>query len=360
MATIRNLKSGWTVDIRFEGKRQRLKSPEDSPAGARAYLKFLQKKLARGEPIRPLPEVGSQTFAEFVPIWFKNYVIPNNKPSEHRGKRSMLNRNLLPVFGKTPLNKISAYSIEEYKATYLKHGLSPKTINNHLTVLRKCLRTACDWEKLENVPKIKLLRYPPTDQEFLSIEEGVKLANAAKEEPEWYAIILVALRTGMRLGELFGLKWQDIDFDQSVIRISRSIVEGIESSPKTHRERKVPFPESVKVALQAIGPKEGLIFHRSDGRPLSHGIAEYALHRMCDKAGLRHIGWHALRRACASALARVRGNSLEAQRMLGHTSITMTKRYTYTLPSTLHDAVAALDIAANNIESGHQMGTTEE
>lgn len=313
-----------------------------------------------GEPLFPAPQIPMQTFGEFSKQWFTTYVIPNNKPSEQRGKQSILKNNLLPAFGRIPLNKINAYSIEEYKALYLKKGLSSKTINNHLAVLGKCLRSACEWEKIERVPKIKKLRCISSRIHFYKIDEGARLTKAAEDRPEWYAMILLALRTGMRLGELIGLKWQDINLEQSVITICRSIVEGIESSPKTHRERTIAFPESVQMAFRAIGPKEGLVFHRPDGRPLSHGIAEFALKRACKKAGLSYFGWHALRHTCASQLAQVRHNSLEAQRMLGHTSITMTERYTHIVPSVLHDAVAALDTAANSIKSGHQMGTKEK
>jgi integrase len=242
----------------------------------------------------------------------------------------------------------------------VEQGLSHKTINNHLTVLRKCLQTACDWGRLQSVPKVVWLRSIPSRRDFLTIEESTILTTAAASEPEWYAMILLGLRTGMRLGELIGLEWGDVDFQQSVITISRSIVEGIVSSPKTHRERRVAFPFSVGVALKALRPSQGLIFHRPDGRPLSHGISEHALNRTCKRAGLRHIGWHTLRHTCASQLAQLRGNSLEAQRILGHTSIAMTERYTHIVPSTLHDAVAELDAAAALIKFGQPVGNTPQ
>lgn len=358
--TIRQLRKSWWVDFRFNGKRYRRRSPENTPTGAKAYEKVLQQKLARGVPIDPVPEIKSETFAEFAEEWFNTYVMSNNKPTEQRGKQGILKNNLLPVFGELPLNKIGAEDIERYKAS-MRDRVSSKTINNHLTVLRKCLQTACDWGKLKDVPKITWLRCNPPERDFLTIEESVQLVKAAVGEPHWYAFILLALRTGMRLGEMFGLEWQNVDFQQSVITIRRSIVEGNVSSPKTHRERKVAFPKSVGDALKVIGPcSEGLIFHRDDGRPLSHGIAEHALNRMLERAGLRHIGWHALRHSCASQMAQLSGSSLEAQRMLGHTTSAMTEKYTHIVPSALHNVVAELDKAANFIKFGQPVGNSVE
>ena len=280
----------------------------------------------------------------------------NNKPSEQRAKETILRNHLLPAFGATPLDAINGLDIEEYKAAHLADGFSPKTINNQLAILRKCLQTAVDWGNIERFPKIVLLRTIPPERDFLSVEEAARLVDGA-DEPMWRAMILTALRTGMRLGELFGLDWSDVDMERGIIVVRRSIVRGIVSSPKTHKERLVAFPASVAQALRPFQRPSGLVFCRADGQALSHHIAENALHRSCRQAGLRLIGWHTLRHSCASQLAMLRGTVLEAQRLLGHSSIAMTERYTHLLPSLLHDAVATLDRAAATV--GRDLGNRQ-
>src|SRR5439155_26765619 len=94
----------------------------------------------------------------FSTEWFDKYVRTNNRPSEQKAKRLILQTHLLPEFGQMSLDEIRGERIEEYKAEKLAAGLSPKTVNNHLTVLRKCLRTAEAWGLLPKAPEIVWLK----------------------------------------------------------------------------------------------------------------------------------------------------------------------------------------------------------
>lgn len=324
-------------------------SPENSPAGARAYEKVLRSKISRGEPLVTVPEAPSKGFAQFAAEWFDSYVSVNNKPSERATKATILRIHLLPWFGTLALDAITALAIEKYKASRIARGLAAKTVNNHLTVLRKCLQSAVDWNLLDTLPKVTLLHTVPPRRDFLTIEEAVQLVRAA-DDPVWRAMILLALRTGMRFSELSGLEWQDVDLASGVIAVRRSIVVGVVTSPKSHRERMVAIPMSVRDALTAVsGRREGLVFSRTPGYPVLHHGAIKALHKICDRAGLRTIGWHTLRHTCASHLGMLRGTLLEAQRLLGHSSLAMTERYTHLMPNALHEAVAELDQAAASV-----------
>ena len=137
--------------------------------------------------------------------------MPNNKPSEQKTKRYILNASLIPFFGKTPLGKITSHDIERYKAHAVKDGVSRKTINNRLTVLRKCMTTAYDWLELPGTPpKFVWLKCPPHAMDYLSPDEcELLLAHADGVIRE---MLLTALRTGMRQGELKGLQWSSIDW----------------------------------------------------------------------------------------------------------------------------------------------------
>src|SRR6185436_4793545 len=133
---VRIIKGSWWIDIRVNHKRHRIRSPENTKAGAEAYEALLRHKSARGESIGSVADdaLQKQTFGEFAPNWYANYVVSNNKLSEQRAKRYTLVRDLIPYFGKLPLEQITTRHIEHFKAEQLNKGLSRKTVNNQLAV----------------------------------------------------------------------------------------------------------------------------------------------------------------------------------------------------------------------------------
>ena len=344
--TTRRIRNWWWVDFRVEGIRYRKRSPSNTWEAAKNYENLLRSRLAQGKPVIPPPPVKKESFADFSARWFATYVKTNNKPSEQRAKEHMLRLHLVPWFGRMTLQDISARNIEEYKAAKLKTNLAPKSINNQLTVLRKCLRTALFWDELDRVPHMSLLHTRPIERDFLTVEESERLIVAATSEPFWRAIIILALRTGMRYGEMAGLRWTDVDFTNNLLTINQSFVDGVMGSPKNHQARTIPFPDSVKTALLALPRVDGLVFSRPTGEPLCPATAKRALHHICQAANLRLVGWHTLRHSCASQIGMLRGTLLEAQRLLGHSTLAMTERYTHLVPTALREAVRALDEAA--------------
>ena len=133
--------------------------------------------------------------------------------------------HLVPAFGELRLHQIGLAEIEKYKAEKLTAELSKKTINNHLTVLRKLLSTAVEWRLLAVVPPIKWLRAPPGEFDFLTFEEADRLIAGA--EDEWRAMVTVALRTGLRHGELIGLRWVDVDLGAGRLVVRQAVAEGV-------------------------------------------------------------------------------------------------------------------------------------
>jgi len=86
----------------------------------------------------------------------------------------------------------------------LAAGLKPKSLNNHLTMLRKALSVTVDWELLSHVPKVRWLKGPQPEFDFLTFEEAERFLDAA--DPEWRPMFTLALRTGLRIGELRALR----------------------------------------------------------------------------------------------------------------------------------------------------------
>ncbi len=347
----RKIRNSWWVDFRVEFVRYRKKSPENSRVGALAYEAMLRAKIARdGGLIKPS---APPLFSEFVVNWMEAYVAANNKLSERRMKASILNHHLLPFFGKSQLDHIKAEDIERYKARKLDEGLAPKTINNHLTVLSRCLRSAVDWERMTHMPKIKLMKAYSRRIDFLTEDETTKLLTASAP-PFVHRMLFTALRTGLRLGELLALSWSDIDFEGNVLIVRRSWVRYEMTTPKSHRIRYVPLAGDLRRLLEAERQKKGFVFPGVDDKPGSTDGAARELTRLCARAGVRKIGWHILRHTFASHLA-MKGVSLRViQQLLGHSTIAMTERYAHLTSASLHDAVRVLEPVPQNF--GHPVG----
>ncbi len=132
-----------------------------------------------------------------------------------------------------------------------------------------------------------------------------RLINAA--EPEWRALLLVALETGLRQGELIGLQWSDLDLAQARLNVRRTIWRGVTDLPKGGRERTVDLPASAVDALKAHRHLRGrFVFCQEDGQPLTEGKMKQPLRRALNRAGISReegrIGWHDLRHTYASHL----------------------------------------------------------
>jgi integrase len=343
---VRLLKQSWWVDCTANGTRYRKRSPENSRAGAAAYEATLRQRLARGEPIDRSTHVAEQQqgFEGFAKQWFEEYVIPNNKYSEQRTKKYLLNAFLVPFFGKMQLARITAHDIERYKAHEIKNGVTNKTLKNRLTVLSKCLTTAYEWLELgTRPPKIKWPKCPPTPTDYLSPEECELVLSHA--DSVVYEMILTALRTGMRQGELKGLQWSSIDWqNQSLaVRHSRCDYRKVLGSPKSNRERHIPLDTDVYEMLFNRKKSTGYVFEDADREPFDNKRLNRRLAAICKKARLRKITWHILRHTFASHLA-MRGVPLTTvQTLLGHSNITTTMRYAHVAPSTLRTAIDMLN-----------------
>lgn len=342
---VRKRHNKWWVDFSFSGTRYRRVSPENSKKGAEAYEAVLKQRLARGEPVDGEEKKKPVGFKEFAADWFRTYVKNNNKFSEVQNKEMTLRVHLLPFFGKQPLEKIKSLDIERYKAEKLDEGLSPKSINNHLTILRKSLQCAMEWEMIKNLPHVKKLKVPPQKFDFLTIGECHRLIDSA--DGIWRKMIIVALGTGLRFGELTALTWDDVDLARSSLTVRQAFTRGRLSSPKSNKIRMVPISESVKTAIGDILPKRGFVFHDIHGRPLNKHTSLRKLHGFCRKAGLREIGWHCLRHTFASHLTQAGANLVAVQNLLGHSEIRTTMRYAHITGDLLQEAIGVLETERN-------------
>jgi integrase len=297
------------------------------------------------------------TFDAFADEFMATYAKTNNRFSEQMAKLGILKHHLRPAFGKLKLDAITVREIEQLKAKVLAAELSRKRANNILAVLSKILHYARDIGILEAVPTVKLLKLPPAKFDFLTFDELEGLLDGAAMEPAFRAAILVGAEAGLRMGEIIGLEWDDVDFRNRTLTVMRSEWQGHVGPPKGGRARTIPLTERLAEALKGErhlrGPR---IFCLEGGEHWHRHNMRKGLARACKRAKLRAIGWHVLRHTFCSHLA-MRGAVPKAiQELAGHTTLAVTLRYMHLAPSALRDAIQLLDRPAwqNCAKTGEQ------
>lgn len=316
------------------------------------------------------------TLKEFAPTYLA-VASATNKASSVNAKEMLLRVHILPRLGELRLDQVTYAVIEDFKLALMatplgnvsrkkngappvpsKRTLSKKSINNALTVLRRMLSIARKRGLIASVPEIDWYRVPEGEFDFFTFEEAARLIAAAPEE--WRAMITVALRTGLRLGELMALRWQDVDLTAGKLTVRQNVVRGIIGTPKSGKAREVPLSDEALTTLKRHRHLRGpLVFCDLSGRMLRVPTTRYGMERACRIAGLRQAGWHMLRHTFASHLA-MRGVPVKViQELLGHATIQMTMRYAHLSPDVSRDAVKLLD-APTSTWRGSRMAAEAE
>ncbi|MEM9493477.1 MAG: site-specific integrase, partial [Myxococcota bacterium] len=326
-------------------------------------------------PELPTPQAREvPTFREFVEGRFMEYTAERNKHSEVLSKKSTLNCHLLPFFGEMRLDEIRPLQIEDYKREKLKNGrvfkgktvkkgkakkpgLSKKTIDNHLIILRRVLNLAREWGMIESVPKHELYRPKEQKFDFCDFGEADQLIVGARSLParfsrdrfavgegDWGRMIVVGLKTGMRIGELLALRWPHVLARWNKLRVVEATTRKVTDSTKSGKDRDIPLSRLALEALRAQRHLRGpYVFCDLDGAQLTREQCVKPLEQACQQAGLRRLTWHVLRHTFASHLV-MRGVPLKVvQELLGHASIETTMKYAHLAPSACQAAVQVLD-----------------
>jgi integrase len=342
---------GWEYHIRqvlptgrlFE---ERKKSPLTGKAATQRYAEERANQAVL-QSVVPEPIV-KQDRPLFSAFWehFLSYSLTNNRPSTVYGKKWMAKLHLLPHFGSMKLDRIGPAEIEAFKARKLAEGQSKKSINNMLAALRKMLNLAVEWEVLVKAPKVKGFKQKNNfiaEDMFLTFDETDRVLRAAA--PEWTVYLTIGVKTGLRVGELLALKWEDLDLVAGRLVVRRTLWCAQEGPPKGGRNREVPLSPEALAALKAYRHLRGpYVFCGEAGKRLTHSMVKKVVPSACRRAGLaKRITNHGMRHTFASHLV-MRGVPLKAvQELLGHESIEMTLRYSHLTPDVKRDAVRLLD-----------------
>jgi integrase len=261
-----------------------------------------------------------------------------------RDDESIVRIHLRPTFGKLKLKQIQSDLVEEYKAG--KTHLHPNTIHHHLTLLIAMLRYAFDSKWLRALPKIKKPKIVLIDKNFryLKTEDEIsRFLHAAQSiEKRVFVLYATAIYTGLREGELAALTWDDINFENRQITISKSFA----GPTKNNETRHVPIFDVVLPILREwrLQQPSKYVFPSATGIMLcpSARIFKDTFHRTVIKAGFSkiqlqgkvrwYVNFHGLRHTFASLWMKRGGDIFKLQKLLGHKDITMTQRYAHLAP----------------------------
>jgi integrase len=341
--------------------------------GATAAAVQQELLKARSDRSQGLPvTVEHQTVAQYLDHWLEHTLKAKAKPRSYESFSTIARLHIKPSIGRIQLHKLAPQHIQKLLDEKSKNGLSPQTVTNIRTVLRSALSQAVKWSlvsrnsaALVNAPRISRKRIEP-----LNPEHARKLLEVAKGS-RYEAIYIVALTLGLRRGEVLGMRWSDVDFDERALRVSQSIqrlstgVQGQKSElrateTKTDGSRRtIALPNSVVRALRVHRARQaqdrlaagtswedhGLVFTNRIGRPIEPILIHRAYKALLKEAGLpTTLRFHDLRHSAASLLLSQGVHPRAIMELLGHSSITVTMNvYGHVMPAMMRDAADKMD-----------------
>jgi integrase len=304
------------------------------------------------------PTPPDKTFGDLCDYWLENRA--PQKRSQHHDV-SIIRAHLRPAFGVLRLLDLGIQHADRFMVER-KH-LNSKTVANIVTLLITMLNAAVDLGWLHKVPRIRKPKVRTFDKDFSYLrtdEEIARFLRAARDEGDGVDMLYAtAVFTGMRAGELAGLRWDDVDFSRRLITVQRSY-----SGPtKAGDVRYVPILDALLANLrdwrlrcpgQIVFPSETGTMQAPSGR-----IFQEVFHRVLDAAGFpkaerrgklrRYIVFHDLRHSFASHWVMNGGDIFKLQKILGHKSVQMTMRYAHLAPNAFAADYGRLDPVAISV-----------
>jgi integrase len=324
----------WYIDYRVNYRRKREKI---GPSKALAETVFKKRKveIAEGKflDIKKEHKVKLEDFAdEYLELHCKT----NNKSWRKSDYPAL--KHLKKHFAGKYMHEITPKDIEQYKAERIKE-VSRATVNRALNVLSSLYNRAIEWGKAVDNPmaKVRLFKVPEKRIRYLEKEQINRLLTCCCEHLK--PIVVVALHTGMRKGEILGLKWRDIDIQTGIIHLFDT---------KNGEKREVPMNDMVRRTIIRVlkNPESQYVFCNKNGKPYTD--VRKSFYTALKKSDIVNFRFHDLRHTFASQLV-MSGIDLNTVReLLGHKSIEMTLRYSHLSPDHKKRAV---DILHKNMDT---------
>ncbi len=335
----------WIAYASLDGKVVRESSKSERFKDAETLLIKRRQSVREGK-MPEIKRIGNHSFNDLV----KDYLKFAERQRAFKQKELVINQ-LKERFGQLPLRRFDTRLIETYQnQKRLQTGNKPATINRHVATIKHMFTKAVEWDMVEEdtlkrIRRAKLLEENNRRLRYLSTEECQTLIDACdKHLKHLKPIVVMALNTGMRKGEILNLKWDDVDMKHGFILLSHT---------KNGERREIPINPTLKAHLEEL-------FKGTVKRPRKINVPfvfyDYTTEKpyknvhnsfvsACKKANIRDFRFHDLRHTFSSQLVMAGIDITTVKELLGHKTLTMTLRYAHLAPSHKVKAVDILDQA---------------
>jgi integrase len=309
------------------------------------------------------------TLGAWLDRWLEDSVRGNVGAGSLRQYSIHIHHHIQPSLGRVKLSRLNPSHIQALYAQKLRDGLAPATVRLTHAVLHRALDQAVKFNLIAqnptarvDLPKIKQDEITPLDP-----EQARLFLDAASEARERYeALFTVALTVGLRIGEVLGLRWSDIDLEAGTLRVSYQLQRYpgkglVLTEPKYGSRRTIALPQRALESLRIHRKRQaeerlraganwrdmGLVFASEIGTPLdARNVTHKHFKPLLKRAGLPNIRFHDLRHSCATILLSRGVHPTYVQNLLGHKSVKLTlDRYSHWMPSMGEQTAAAMEAA---------------
>lgn len=299
---------------------------------------LIQRKNSITEGVQPeIKKIANHTFSELAGEYIQ-WMDGRHKSAKSKGYRI---NAMLSHFGNLPLRRFNTLVVEQYQTGLINQELKPASVNKNISILKAMFKKAVHWNMVEEhtlklIGRVKLLPVNNRRLRFLSHEECQALINTCK--PHLKPIVITALNTGMRRGEILGLKWEQVDLRHGFILLDIT---------KNGERREIPINQTLRETLKGVTRRvdSPYVFIDRDGKQFQE--IKRSFKTALKKAGITDFRFHDLRHTFASHLVMAGVDITTIKELLGHKTLTMTLRYAHLAPSHKVKAVDILDNTLN-------------
>ena len=325
-------KESWYIYYRANGER--IRQVVKNAQSRTDALKVLQVNVAdafRGEHGFKKQEKRIK-FKEYAEEYIENYAKVNKR--SWKTDEYMLKR-VKEFFNEKCLHEIDSLLIDQFRASILKEGITKSTANRYMALLKSMFNLSIEWGYLKTNPvKVKFFSEKDNLKErILSREEEQSLLEACSTHLK--PIVLTALHTGMRKGEILNLKWSQVDFTNMVIKVENT---------KSGKPRFIPINGYLLEELMRLKKQSGksnyVFLYPDSGKPLKD--VKRSFPGAVRRSGIRELRFHDLRHTFASRLVAKGVDLITIKELLGHHSVRITERYTHSYSEQKKRAVERL------------------
>jgi integrase len=304
----------------------------------RQAQRLLSERLADINQGRHKPELMIR-FERFVLERWEPNMFPTLRYSTVKNYRYLIRRHLLPFFGHMRLPEIGPLDVQMFLSEKAKRFAS-KTVLSLRNLLSKIFGTAKRWEFIPTNPAsgAQVPSLADTKERVTLTPEEVRALLRELEEP-YRTMVLLAVLSGLRRGEIFGLRWKYVDFADGSVTVAESNYEGRQAPPKTRASRRKVYVDRVVLdALARLCPAhfqpDDFVFHTERGTPMNpHNVSRRVLRPACEGAGIPVVGFHNFRYTYSTWADPSRESIKALQSQLGHTDSRLTLSvYTQPIP----------------------------